>query len=34
VKEFFAAAPGQYVRDFAREKEGGTIPAPCGARIE
>ena len=34
VKEFFAAAPGEYLRTFAQEKEGGSIPAPCGARIE
>ncbi len=33
VKEF-APAPGQYLRGFAQEKEGGSIPAPCGARIE
>ncbi|MGH2944713.1 MAG: hypothetical protein ACRDPC_00260 [Solirubrobacteraceae bacterium] len=26
--------PGQYYLEFAREKEGGTIPAPCGTRIE
>jgi hypothetical protein len=34
VKEFFAAAPGEYLRNFGQEKEGGSIPAPCGARIE
>jgi hypothetical protein len=34
VKESFAAAPGTYLRGFAQEKEGGSIPAPCGARIE
>jgi hypothetical protein len=34
VKEYFAAAPGTYLRDFAQEKQGGSIPAPCGARIE
>jgi hypothetical protein len=34
VKEYFAAAPGTYLSDFAQEKEGGSIPAPCGARIE
>jgi hypothetical protein len=33
VKEF-APAPGEYLRNFAQEKEGGSIPAPCGARIE
>lgn len=26
--------PGQYYLEFAQEKEGGTIPAPCGTRIE
>jgi hypothetical protein len=30
----FAPAPGTYLRGFAQEKEGGSIPAPCGARIE
>jgi hypothetical protein len=34
VKEFFSPAPGQYLMNFAQEKEGGSIPAPCGARIE
>lgn len=34
VKEFFAPAPGRYLRNFAHEKEGGSIPAPCGSRIE
>ena len=34
VKEFFAEAPGTYLRNFAHEKEGGSIPAPCGSRIE
>ena len=34
VKDYFAAAPGTYLRTFAQEKEGGTIPAPCGSRIE
>jgi hypothetical protein len=34
VKEFFSPAPGEYLREFAQEKEGGSIPAPCGARIE
>ena len=34
VKEFFSPAPGQYLRNFAQEKEGGSIPAPCGSRIE
>ena len=27
-------APGEYYREFAQEKEGGTIPAPCGTRLE
>lgn len=26
--------PGQYYVGFAQEKEGGTIPAPCGTRLE
>jgi hypothetical protein len=26
--------PGAYYVGFAQEKEGGTIPAPCGTRIE
>jgi hypothetical protein len=34
VKEFFSSAPGQHFRLFAQEKEGGSIPAPCGSRIE
>jgi hypothetical protein len=34
VKAFFAEAPGQYYRTFAQEKEGGSIPSPCGTRIE
>lgn len=25
---------GQYYAVFAQEKEGGTIPAPCGTRLE
>ena len=25
---------GEYYRVFAQEKEGGTIPAPCGTRLE
>jgi hypothetical protein len=33
VKDF-SPAPGQYLRNFAQEKEGGSIPEPCGARIE
>ena len=34
VKEGISPVPGQYLRDFAGEKEGGSIPEPCGARIE
>jgi hypothetical protein len=30
----FAPVPGVYLSTFAQEKEGGAIPAPCGARIE
>ena len=30
----FAPAPGAYLSTFAQEKKGGSIPAPCGARIE
>jgi hypothetical protein len=34
VKEFFAETPGERYRTFAREKEGGSIPSPCGTAIE
>ena len=34
VKEFFAEAPGERYRAFAQEKEGGSIPSPCGTAIE
>ena len=34
VKESFAEAPGEYYRTFAQEKEGGSIPSPCGTSIE
>ena len=34
VKEFFADTPGERYRTFAREKEGGSIPSPCGTAIE
>jgi hypothetical protein len=34
VKEYFAEVPGEYLRDFAQEKEGGSIPSPCGTAIE
>ena len=27
-------APGATYQGFAQEKEGGSIPAPCGTRIE
>jgi hypothetical protein len=29
-----AGTPGAYYVSFAQEKEGGSIPAPCGTRIE
>ena len=34
VKESFAATPGEHYRVFAHEKEGGSIPSPCGTRME
>jgi len=34
VKEFFAETPGERYRMFAQEKEGGSIPSPCGTAIE
>jgi hypothetical protein len=34
VKESFAEIPGEHYRVFAQEKEGGSIPSPCGTRIE
>jgi hypothetical protein len=34
VKDSFAQAPGEHYRMFAQEKEGGSIPSPCGTRIE
>ena len=34
VKEFFAEVPGEHYRVFAQEKEGGSIPSPCGTAIE
>jgi len=34
VKEYFAEAPGERYRIFAQEKEGGSIPSPCGTAIE
>jgi hypothetical protein len=30
----FSPQPGAHYRVFAQAKEDGTIPAPCGARIE
>jgi hypothetical protein len=32
--EDLEGVPGQYYVRFAQEKEGGTIPAPCGTRLE
>ena len=34
VKEFFAETPGEHYRVFAQEKEGGSIPSPCGTALE
>ena len=34
VKDAISPVPGEYLKAFAQEKEGGSIPAPCGARIE
>ena len=34
IVQDFASVPGAYLSTFAQEKEGGAIPAPCGARIE
>ena len=34
VKEYFAETPGEHYRFFAQEKEGGSIPSPCGTRME
>jgi len=34
VKEFFAETPGEHYRVFAQEKEGGSIPSPCGTAME
>ena len=34
VKEYFAETPGEHYRVFAQEKEGGSIPSPCGTRME
>jgi hypothetical protein len=34
VKDAISPVPGEYLRTFAQEKEGGSIPEPCGARVE
>jgi hypothetical protein len=34
VKDSISSVPGEYLQTFAQEKEGGSIPEPCGARIE
>ena len=34
VREAISAVPGEHYRLFAQEKEGGSIPEPCGTRIE
>jgi len=34
VKDAISPVPGEYLKAFAQEKEGGSIPEPCGARIE
>jgi hypothetical protein len=34
VKDAISPVPGEYLKTFAQEKEGGSIPEPCGARIE
>jgi hypothetical protein len=34
VKDAISPVPGEYLNAFAQEKEGGSIPEPCGARIE
>jgi hypothetical protein len=34
VKDSISPVPGEYLQTFAQEKEGGSIPEPCGARIE
>jgi hypothetical protein len=34
VKDYFAETPGEHYRVFAQEKEGGSIPSPCGTRME
>ena len=34
VKDYFAENPGAHYRTFAHEKEGGSIPSPCGTAIE
>jgi len=34
VKDDISAVPGEHYRIFAQEKEGGSLPSPCGTRIE
>jgi hypothetical protein len=34
VKDAISPVPGEYLKIFAQEKEGGAISEPCGARIE
>jgi hypothetical protein len=34
VKDYFAETPGEHYRVFAQEKEGGSIPSPCGTAME
>ena len=34
VHDDISPVPGEHYRVFAQEKEGGSIPSPCGTRIE
>jgi hypothetical protein len=34
VKSDISEVPGEHYQIFAREKEGGWLPSPCGTRIE
>jgi hypothetical protein len=34
VKATVSDRPGEHYRMFAQEKEAGSIPSPCGTRIE
>lgn len=34
VKDDISEVPGEHYRLFAQEKEGGSLPSPCGTRIE